>query len=341
MPGRSLHVMAHVPCGAQSSAFVSRGRLNENIIEPVFFSTWETITGFRNNPPPAQRFRAGLVPVSLGKFRGNFGASLLKRSRPVACKAALESAGGLSRSLRFADGGIHANRAIKFRRKGAAAPRVLFGRRVTFAQRSRAATFSPKFYRAVGVDPAIGKAAESGSTRPQIPEQLCKQLAASVQQACAKVAAELAERYRNETGAKSLCLAGGLFLNPVIVSTSKKIRASMMFSFQPARETKALLWAPHGTCAITCKERPGMLRQSQLAWGRAIPARKSSNSGELPKARYRFHVSEEQILEETVQLLATGKIVGGFAAPPNSARARSETAACWLLPGRPTSKRTE
>ncbi len=140
--------------------------------------------------------------------------------------------------------------------------------------------FSPKFYRAVGVDPAIGKAAESGSTRPQIPEQLCKQLAASVQQACAKVAAELAERYRNETGAKSLCLAGGLFLNPVIVShafpTAKKIRASMLFSFTPPRETKALLWAPHGTCAITCKERPGMLRQANWPGGRAIPARKSS-----------------------------------------------------------------
>src|SRR3979490_1941091 len=78
--------------------------------------------------------------------------------------------------------------------------------------------FSPKFYRAVGVDPAIGKAAESGSTRPQIPEQLCKQLAASVQQACAKVAAELAERYRNENGPKYLGLAGGLFLNTIVGS---------------------------------------------------------------------------------------------------------------------------
>src|SRR6202030_1800761 len=52
--------------------------------------------------------------------------------------------------------------------------------------------FSPKFYRAVGVDPAIGKAAEMGSPRPPIPDPLRKQLAASVQQACGVVAAGLA-----------------------------------------------------------------------------------------------------------------------------------------------------
>ena len=69
--------------------------------------------------------------------------------------------------------------------------------------------FSRKFYRAVGIDPAIGKAAETGSTRPPVPDALRKQLAASVLQACCKVAAELAERFRKETGAKSLCLAGG------------------------------------------------------------------------------------------------------------------------------------
>ena len=68
--------------------------------------------------------------------------------------------------------------------------------------------FSPKFYRAVGVDPAIGKAAETGSPRPPIPEPLRKQLAASVQQACGMVAAELAERYRKQTGAKSSVSCG-------------------------------------------------------------------------------------------------------------------------------------
>jgi len=58
------------------------------------------------------------------------------------------------------------------------------------------------------------------------------------------------------------------------------------------------------------------------------------------KARYRFHVSEEQILEETVQLLATGKIVGWFRGAaefgPRALGNRSLLASPW----RPTSKRT-
>ncbi len=40
--------------------------------------------------------------------------------------------------------------------------------------------FSSKFYRAIGVDPAVGKAAENGSPRPPIPQAIRKQLAASI-----------------------------------------------------------------------------------------------------------------------------------------------------------------
>jgi len=94
--------------------------------------------------------------------------------------------------------------------------------------------FSPKFYRAVGVDPAVGKAAETGSPRPPISEPLRKQLAASVQQACGVVAAELAERYRKQTGAKHLCLAGGLFLNPVAVAHVEKNTKFDRVFVQPA-----------------------------------------------------------------------------------------------------------
>src|SRR6266403_1659014 len=51
---------------------------------------------------------------------------------------------------------------------------------------------------------------------------------------------------------------------------------------------------------------------SQLAWGPGYSSQEIKQVLENCKARYRFHVSEEQILEETVQLLATGKIVGWF-----------------------------
>src|SRR6267143_1944127 len=48
---------------------------------------------------------------------------------------------------------------------------------------------------------------------------------------------------------------------------------------------------------------------TQLAWGPGYSSQEIKQVLDNCKARYRFHVSEEQILEETVQLLATGKIV--------------------------------
>ena len=172
--------------------------------------------------------------------------------------------------------------------------------------------FSPKFYRAVGVDPDVGRAAESGSRRPLIPELLRKQLAASVQQACAKVSAELAERYRNETGAKSLCLAGGLFLNPVVVSHVEKNTGFDEVFVQPAagNEGTAL-----GAAWYVRHHRQGKPRQTpagHMAWGPDYTSQEIKQVMENCKARYRFHVSEEQSQEETVQLLASGKIVGWF-----------------------------
>jgi carbamoyltransferase len=172
--------------------------------------------------------------------------------------------------------------------------------------------FSPKFYRAVGVDPAVGKGAESGSPRPQIPEPLRKQLAASVQQACAKVAAELAERYRKETGAKSLCLAGGLFLNPVIVSHVEKNTGFDDVFVQPAAGNEGTALGAAWYVRHHVQGKPRQAPPAQLAWGPGYSSQEIKQVLDNCKARYRFHVSEEQILEETVQLLAAGKIVGWF-----------------------------
>jgi carbamoyltransferase len=172
--------------------------------------------------------------------------------------------------------------------------------------------FSPKFYRAVGVDPAFGKAAESGSPRPQIPEPLRRQLAASVQQACAKVAAELAERYRKETGAKSLCLAGGLFLNPVIVSHVEKNTGFDDVFVQPAAGNEGTALGAAWYVRHHVHGKPRQTPPAQLAWGPGYSSQEIKQVLDNCKARYRFHVSEDQILEETVQLLAAGKIVGWF-----------------------------
>ena len=146
--------------------------------------------------------------------------------------------------------------------------------------------FSPKFYRAVGVDPAIGKAAETGSPRPQIPEALRKQLAASVQQACCTVAAELAERYRKQTGAKSLCLAGGLFLNPVVVSHVERNTGFDHVFVQPAAGNEG---TSLGAAWYVRHHMQGSPRQdavSKLDWGPSYSNQEIKQVLENCKARY-------------------------------------------------------
>ena len=172
--------------------------------------------------------------------------------------------------------------------------------------------FSPKFYRAVGVDPAVGKAAETGSFRPPIPEPLRKQLAASVQQACCTVASELAERYRKQTGAKSLCLAGGLFLNPVVVSHVERNTGFDHVFVQPAAGNEGTALGAAWYVRHQMHGKPRLAAVGQLDWGPGYSNQDIKQVLDNCKARYRFHMSEEQSLEETIQLLAAGKIVGWF-----------------------------
>jgi len=172
--------------------------------------------------------------------------------------------------------------------------------------------FSPKFYRAVGIDPAIGKAAGTDSPRAPIPELLRKQLAASVQQATCKVASELAERYRKETGAKSLCLAGGLFLNPIVVSHVEKNCGFDRVFVQPAAGNEGTALGAAWYVRHHMQGKPRWAAVEHLAWGPAYSNQDIKQVLENCKARYRFHVTDEQRLGETIQLLAAGKIVGWF-----------------------------
>jgi carbamoyltransferase len=172
--------------------------------------------------------------------------------------------------------------------------------------------FSPKFYKAVGVDPAIGKAAESGLPRPQIPEALRKQLAASAQQACGKIAAEIAERYRKQTGAKSLCLAGGLFLNPAIVSHVEENTGFDDVFVQPAAGNEGTALGAAWYVRHHLGKKPRHAPMVQLDWGPRYSNQEIKQVLDNCKARYRFHVSDDQRLEETIQLLNAGKIVGWF-----------------------------
>ncbi len=172
--------------------------------------------------------------------------------------------------------------------------------------------FAPKFYRAVGVDPVIGKAAETGSPRPPIPEGLRRQLAASVQAACCTIAAEIAEAYRKKTGAKFLGLAGGLFLNPVIASHVERNTGFERVFVQPAAGNEGTALGAAWYVHHHVHKRPRRPAVERLDWGPSYNNQEIKQVLDNCKARYRFHAVDDQNLEESIQLLAAGKIVGWF-----------------------------
>ncbi len=171
--------------------------------------------------------------------------------------------------------------------------------------------FSAKFYHAVGIDPQLATHAGE-SERPVIPEPLRCQLAASVQQACAQVSAELAESYREKTRAKVLCLAGGVFLNPLLVADVERHTAFDAVYAQPAagNEGTAL-----GAAWLVWHERLGKPRlepPAHLYLGPEFSNHEIKAVLDNCKARYRWHDGEEQQIAETIRLLEAGKIVGWY-----------------------------
>jgi carbamoyltransferase len=141
---------------------------------------------------------------------------------------------------------------------------------------------------------------------------LRRQLAASVQQACGTIAAELAERYRKQTGEKSLCLAGGLFLNPVVVSHVEKNTGFDHVFVQPAAGNEGTALGAAWYVRHQMQGKPRQAAVEKLDWGPSYSSQDIKQVLDNCKARYRFHMSDEHQMEETIQLLAAGKIVGWF-----------------------------
>lgn len=193
--------------------------------------------------------------------------------------------------------------------------------------------FSSKFYRAIGVEAVARKDSVRISPRAPLADPLRLQLAASVQQASAKLISELVERFRIRTGVKSLCLAGGVFLNPVLVSEVEKNAGFESVFVQPAagNEGTAL-----GAAWYVRHQMQGAPRQAPVEhcyWGPSYSNQEVKAVLDNCKALYRFHESEDRKVEEAIRLLNAGKIVAWDQGPaefgPRALGNRSVLASPW------------
>jgi carbamoyltransferase len=164
-------------------------------------------------------------------------------------------------------------------------------------------SFSDEFFRRLGTS----KPADA-----RVDKQLRADLAASVQQACSVIVVELLESLRQQHGAKSLCLAGGLFLNPLFVADVEKKTAFERIFVQPAAGNEGTALGAGWLAWHHVYKKPRFEPPTRLDWGPSYCNEEIKRVLDNCKASYRWLNSDERKIEEAMRLLLSGKIVAWF-----------------------------
>jgi carbamoyltransferase len=164
-------------------------------------------------------------------------------------------------------------------------------------------SFSDEFYRKLGI---------SREAEPHLDAKTSADIAASLQQACTGVVVDWLETLRKQTGERQLCLAGGLFLNPLLVAdVEEKTRFENIF-VQPAAGNEG---TSLGAAWLSWHQSLGHARVAPLASLYLGPSYSNEQIKQVfdnCKATYHWRDSEDQKIEGVLQLLQAGKIVAWF-----------------------------
>jgi len=163
--------------------------------------------------------------------------------------------------------------------------------------------FSEKFYRRLGLVP--GEAFEPD-------EEIRRQLASSLQRACATVITGMAEWWRCATAAQNLCLAGGMFLNPLLVAALEQNNAFENVFVQPAAGNEGSALGAAWLVWHQILGQPRLRPLSSLYFGPSYTPGEIKQLLDNCKVHYTWRDSETQQIEETVKLLEGGAIVAWF-----------------------------
>jgi carbamoyltransferase len=169
-------------------------------------------------------------------------------------------------------------------------------------------SFTHEFYRRAGI--ARAPAADAPETR--VDDALRVTIAAGLQSACELILSEWLAALREQFKERSLCLAGGLFLNPLLVAAIERGAGFENVFVQPAagNEGTAL-----GAAYLIWHQKLGRPRLAAMPapyWGPAYSNEETKKVLDNCKAAYHWCDSDERKLGEAVRLLQAGKIVAWF-----------------------------
>jgi carbamoyltransferase len=164
-------------------------------------------------------------------------------------------------------------------------------------------SFSDEFYRTLGVSRDAG---------PHLESRLRANIAASFQQACTNVVVDWLETLRKQTGERQLCVAGGLFLNPLLVADVEEKTGFENVFVQPAAGNEGtalgaawLSWHQSGRSARVAP-------LESLYLGPSFSNEQIKQILDNCKAAYHWCDSEDQKIDNVLRLLQAGKIVAWF-----------------------------
>jgi len=185
--------------------------------------------------------------------------------------------------------------------------------------------FSSKFYRRLGIESE--KTFEwKAALRPQV--------ASSVQNACVHVLGECIERLLKETGKSFVCLAGGVFLNSLLVTELESRFGPGRLFVQPAAGNAgsalgAAWWVWHQIL-----QRPRFEAVSGIDWGPSFSIDEIKEVLDNCVLRYHWHETDGARVLEAARILEMGGILAWYhGAAEFGARAlghRSVLASPWM-----------
>jgi len=169
-------------------------------------------------------------------------------------------------------------------------------------------SFRDGFYRRLGIPPEF----LSQHPRPELTDPLRMNIASSFEKACEIVLTEWLESLRGQTSTKYMCLAGGLFLNPLLVAAIERQTNFEKIFVQPAAGNEGTALGAAWLAWHQTLNHPRVAPMKSLYWGPVYSNSEIKQVLDNCKAPYRWFDSEDRQIEETAQLLVAGKIVAWF-----------------------------
>jgi carbamoyltransferase len=163
--------------------------------------------------------------------------------------------------------------------------------------------FSEEFYRSLGIP---------NPTKSHLDPVLRANIATSLQKACAIVVSEWLGSLRAQMGARSLCISGGLFLNPLLIAAIEADAGFDQVFVQPAAGNEGTSLGAAWLGWHQMMNRPRVEPMSTVFWGPAYSNEAIKQVLDNSKLPYRWCNTDDQQIDETLRLLQIGKIVAWF-----------------------------